>query len=272
MLAIPMDEFYHVPFLNFVRLNISALNKCVRYLVIFHLEVKYLFSKHSRPTNPVTPDKADATQCNTTCCNNTGDASCPDVNQTCNSDASTLIPHQNTCHLYYNCSQAVSPLPTENRIYDHMPQILRPAYLHECPYPELFSKTTMFCQNYTDVKCGPRYETENKCDYLAISYFCLGACDKCTYYTPDCVGFADGIHRTKYIELYFECQNERNIYGGQNPCPTNMSPYNGKCKDLFEIQPSNWQLGYAIDCSGRPNGNYKSEHIQKCNIYYTCGC
>ncbi|CAC5391691.1 unnamed protein product [Mytilus coruscus] len=87
------------------------------------------------------------------------------------------------------------------------------------------------------------------------------------------IGFADGIHRDENIPeagLYFECQNERIIYGGQNPCPTNMVPYNGKCTDLFEIKPSNWQPGYAIDCSGQPNGNYESEHVQKCDIYYTC--
>ncbi|XP_071135271.1 uncharacterized protein [Mytilus edulis] len=194
-----------------------------------------------------------------------------DVNQTCKSDANRLIPHPNTCQLYYNCSQAVSPIPTWYRLYTHIPQVLRPAYMHECPYPELFSTTTMSCQNYTDVKCGSRYETKNKCDYLAVNYYCSGACKVCIYFFPDCVGFADGIHRNEYI--YFECQNERNIYGGQNPCPSNMAPHNGKCTDLFEIQHvqhSNWQLGYAIDCSGRPNGNYKSEHIQKCDIYYTC--
>ncbi|CAG2229574.1 unnamed protein product [Mytilus edulis] len=199
-----------------------------------------------------------------------------DVNQTCKSDANRLIPHPNTCQLYYNCSQAVSPIPTWYRLYTHIPQVLRPAYLHECPYPELFSTTTMSCQNYTDVKCGSRYETKNKCDYLAVNYYCMGACKVCIYSFPDCVGFADGIHRNEYISQssrYFECQNERNIYGGQNPCPSNMAPHNGKCTDLFEIQHvqhSNWQLGYAIDCSGRPNGNYKSEHVQKCDIYYTC--
>ncbi|XP_052087816.1 uncharacterized protein LOC127724843 [Mytilus californianus] len=156
------------------------------------------------------------------------------------------------------------------------PQIPRPAYLHECLYPELFS-TNMSCQNYTDVRCGSRYETKNKCDYLAFSFLylsMLGASNFCKYVTPDCVGFADGIHRNTYISPlggeYFECQDERNIYSGQNPCPTNMAPYNGKCIDLFEIPESYWPVGYAIDCSSRPNGNYESEHVQKCDIYYTC--
>ncbi|CAC5391689.1 unnamed protein product [Mytilus coruscus] len=187
-----------------------------------------------------------------------------DVNQTCKFDANTLIPHPNICQLYYNCSQAVSPFPIdlETIFYSDIPQVIRPAYLHECPYPEFFS-TNMSCQNYTDMKCGCRYETKNKF-----------ACKLCKHFNPDCVGFADGIHRNRYMstpeEEYFECQDERNIYSGHNPCPKNMVPYNGKCTDLFEIKPSNWQRGYAIDCSNRTNGNYKSEHVQRCDIYYTC--
>ncbi|XP_063401940.1 neurogenic locus notch homolog protein 1-like [Mytilus trossulus] len=198
-----------------------------------------------------------------------------DVNQTCESDADTLIPHPNTCQLYYNCSQAVSPLPTENRKYPHRTQILRPAYLHECSYPELFCTTTLSCQNYTDVKCGSRYETKNKCDYLAISYICNGACKVCVYFSPDCIGFSDGIHRNKYVappgEVYFECQDERNIYDGRNPCQNDMTPYNGKCTNTYEIPPSYWQVGYGVSCSGRTNGNYNERMAQgRCDIYFTC--
>ncbi|XP_052086950.1 neurogenic locus notch homolog protein 2-like [Mytilus californianus] len=115
-----------------------------------------------------------------------------DVNQTCKYDADTLIPHPNTCQLFYNCSQAVSPLPTEDRLYTHRPQILRPAYLHECPYPELFSTSTLTCHNYTEVNCRSRFETKNKCDYLAVSYNCVhGPCRVCVYFTPDCMGISE---------------------------------------------------------------------------------
>ncbi|CAG2229568.1 unnamed protein product [Mytilus edulis] len=198
-----------------------------------------------------------------------------DVNQTCKYDTDTLIPHPNTCQLFYNCSQAVSPIPTAERIYSHIPQILRPAYLHECPYPELFSTTSMSCQNYTDVKCGSRYETKNKCDYLADSYICNAACKVCVYFSPDCMGFSDGIYRNKYVappgEVYFECQDERNIYDGRNPCQTNMTPYNGKCTNIYEIPPFYWQVGYGVSCSGRSNGNYNERMAQgRCDIYFTC--
>ncbi|XP_052086947.1 protein jagged-1-like [Mytilus californianus] len=196
-----------------------------------------------------------------------------DVNQTCKADADTFIPHPNTCQLFYNCSQALTPLPKEDRIYTYKPQILRPAYLHECPYPELFSVKTLSCQNYTEVECGSRYETKNKCDYLAISYTCDSACKLCIYFTPDCVGFADGIYDNIYISIggtYFECKDERNIYVGENPCPTSMAPYNGECKDLFEIPINHYGIGYGVDCNGRENGNYKCERIRRCDIYYTC--
>ncbi|CAG2189164.1 unnamed protein product [Mytilus edulis] len=72
-------------------------------------------------------------------------------------------------------------------------------------------------------------------DYLAISYTCLGACKECIYFTPDCEGFADGIYDNMYIlhGYYFECRDERNIYGGANPCKTNMAPHNGEYQQLF---------------------------------------
>ncbi|CAG2229575.1 unnamed protein product [Mytilus edulis] len=123
-------------------------------------------------TKHVLSDKNDNMSCSHESCDNGGDcvngaclcndgfagSNCEiDINQTCKNDANLLIPHPNICQMYYNCSQAVSPLPTENiNLHFHG---LRPAYLHECPYPDLFS-TNMSCQKYTDVKCGSRYETK----------------------------------------------------------------------------------------------------------------
>ncbi|CAC5391695.1 unnamed protein product [Mytilus coruscus] len=224
----------------------------------------------------IEPCENGGTCVNTTCLCQDGFAGSKceiDVNQTCKADADTFIPHPNTCQLFYNCSQALTPLPTEDRIYSYNPQILRPAYLHECPYPELFSMKTMSCQNYTEVECGSRYETKNKCDYLAISYTCVSACKQCIYFTPDCVGFADGIYDNIYISIggtYFECKDERNIYGGANPCPTGMAPYNGECKDLFEIPINLFGIGNGVNYNDRENGNYKSERFRRCDIYYTC--
>lgn len=71
-------------------------------------------------------------------------------------------------------------------------------------------------------------------------------------------------------EQYFECRDERNIYNGFNPCPSNMEPYNGICTDRLEIAPTYLHKGQSIQCSGRANGNYKSENNRRCSIYYTC--
>lgn len=102
----------------------------------------------------------------------------------------------------------------------------------------------------------------NEGDYLMVSYNCLGACKVCIYFTPNCVGFTDGIYRNKYVsppgQIYFECWDERNVYCGPNPFSTNKAPHNGKCKDLFEISASYWQVDHGVDCSGWPNGNYTS--------------
>ncbi|CAC5391699.1 unnamed protein product [Mytilus coruscus] len=112
----------------------------------------------------------------------------------------------------------------------------------------------------------------SKCE-IAVSYNCVSACKYCTYFTPYCEGFTDGTYRHIYVwppvEDYFKCRDERNIYRGSNPCPTNMAPHNGKCKDLFEIPASFWEVPYGVDCTGRPNGNYKSERKGHCDIFYT---
>lgn len=41
-------------------------------------------------------------------------------------------------------------------------------------------------------------------------------------------------------------------------------------QNLFEIPASFWEVGYGVDCTGRPNGNYKSERTGHCDIFYIC--
>lgn len=41
-------------------------------------------------------------------------------------------------------------------------------YLHECPYPFLFSEETLQCENYTEVVCGTRYEPKWECKKTLI--------------------------------------------------------------------------------------------------------
>lgn len=41
-------------------------------------------------------------------------------------------------------------------------------YLHECPYPFLFSEETLQCENYTEAVCGTRYEPKWECKNTLI--------------------------------------------------------------------------------------------------------
>lgn len=45
----------------------------------------------------------------------------------------------------------------------NIPGFWRSKYKHECHYPYLFSEETLQCENYTDVKCGKRYEPTWEC-------------------------------------------------------------------------------------------------------------
>lgn len=41
-------------------------------------------------------------------------------------------------------------------------------HLTECSYPYLFSKETLRCENYTNVKCGNRFEIKWRCKFTVI--------------------------------------------------------------------------------------------------------
>lgn len=45
---------------------------------------------------------------------------------------------------------------------------------------------------------------------------------------------------------YFECRDERNVYRGSNPCPTNMAPHNGICKTFSKFQHHFGRLGTVL--------------------------
>lgn len=59
------------------------------------------------------------------------------------------------CHRFYNCSEKSS-------FFREMTSWPTP-YLHECPYPFLFSEESLQCENYTDVVCGARFEATWEC-------------------------------------------------------------------------------------------------------------
>lgn len=83
----------------------------------------------------------------------------PEVVKICKMYPSLILYHPTYCQLYYNCS-----IPGDSGLKDDdcKPML----YLEECPHPKLFSKETLKCENYTNVKCGNRIEIKWLCKCL----------------------------------------------------------------------------------------------------------
>lgn len=76
----------------------------------------------------------------------------------CKKHPSLIIAHPHFCQQYYNCSMEED----EDLTYRfHVKRL----YLTECDYPFLFSTDTLKCENFTEVKCGQRYEIKYKCKF-----------------------------------------------------------------------------------------------------------
>lgn len=77
---------------------------------------------------------------------------------------SLILYHPIYCQLYYNCS-----IPADRGLKDDdcKPRL----YLEECPYPKLFSKETLKCENYTNVICGHRIEIKWLCKYCHFNLY-----------------------------------------------------------------------------------------------------
>lgn len=76
----------------------------------------------------------------------------------CKKHPSLILAHPRQCQLYYNCSMKED----EDLSFKYR---VRRLYLTECDYPYLFSTETLKCENFTDVKCGERYEVKWICKF-----------------------------------------------------------------------------------------------------------
>lgn len=76
----------------------------------------------------------------------------------CKKHPSLILAHPRKCQQYYNCSMKEDvDLSFRYRV--------RRLYLTECYYPDLFSTETLECENFTEVKCGNRYEVKWICKF-----------------------------------------------------------------------------------------------------------
>lgn len=73
----------------------------------------------------------------------------------CKANPTAVIPSLTNCAEFYNCSDG-------NKA-------------HECQYPDLFSKISHKCENFTGVQCNNRTEPQAPCKYeFLTSQFVLG--------------------------------------------------------------------------------------------------
>ena len=71
-----------------------------------------------------------------------------------NGKGDRIIADPNNCARYYNCSRFAQRIKG-----------LGPNH-HECPYPQLMSTDTGYCEDFPIVNCGGRYEPKSPCEDL----------------------------------------------------------------------------------------------------------
>ena len=69
----------------------------------------------------------------------------------CKANPTAVIHSVTNCAEFYNCSDG-------NKA-------------HECPYPDLFSKISHKCENFTGVDCDNRTEPQAPCKYTIVFKF-----------------------------------------------------------------------------------------------------
>ncbi|XP_065924132.1 uncharacterized protein [Magallana gigas] len=172
----------------------------------------------------------------------------------CVGNEGLLIADPNNCARYFNCSSLAVRYEGFELNQD------------ECPYPQLFSIETGFCEDFPEVNCKGRFVPKAPCQYLNSQRNCNGpmCALPCEERSPSCEGMRDGNNTFIGRELspfYISCFKERTLsvgicrYGVYDPnlrfCTTELDPYS---VDTF--------------CTERPTKIFP--HIANCARYYNC--
>ncbi|KAL3884669.1 hypothetical protein ACJMK2_024787, partial [Sinanodonta woodiana] len=185
-----------------------------------------------------------------------------DVPDFCAANPTSIVPSEDNCAQYYNCTH---------------PRIQQGDAL-ECHYPDLFSRQTLQCQNFTNTSCDNRTEPQAPCEYIAKH--CNGSdpvCRPCKEREPNCIGLPDGpnpyLERTWNPE-YVICFKNRTMevkmcttrYFDQmtKSCQEDVDPVNilDYCKaNPDEIVPATDNCAQFFNCSTRQThlGNHRVE-------------
>ncbi|XP_029643709.1 uncharacterized protein LOC115218075 [Octopus sinensis] len=161
-----------------------------------------------------------------------------------------LIPYNENCNWYYNCSSD------------------DPDLIRKCPFPQLFNDVQLKCDDIPNVNCGNRFEPFDRCDYSG--YSCQRAhCIPCIR-DSSCLGQPDGNYtreRTFPSGSYITCYLERLI--AYHSCSGQLlfSPSENKCVSFFNLRKE--EGGMRPDCRFRADGYYPDE-IGRCDHYFQC--
>ncbi|VDI58558.1 Hypothetical predicted protein [Mytilus galloprovincialis] len=207
----------------------------------------------------------------------------------CKANPTAVIPSLTNCAEFYNCSDG-------NKA-------------HECQYPDLFSKISHKCENFTGVQCNNRTEPQAPCEYN--QNLCNGkpGCISCPKRLPSCVGKPDGSQpfpSKLWMDDYVKCYKNRTMSVVKCPKGQYFHPNEQKCKTKVDkvdvpdyctahpsaILPDPANCAHYFNCSdptmatitrgaGQTPGNYRKEchypdlfddSIKQCNNFEMVNC
>ncbi|KAL3884668.1 hypothetical protein ACJMK2_024786 [Sinanodonta woodiana] len=141
-----------------------------------------------------------------------------DVPDFCAANPTSIVPSEDNCAQYYNCTH---------------PRIQQGDAL-ECHYPDLFSRQTLQCQNFTNTSCDNRTEPQAPCEYDENRCkITNSSCNPCSTRFSSCVGLPDGANvflGREWKSDYTVCFKNRTM--DQTKCPNGQyfHPKDRKCQ------------------------------------------
>ncbi|WAR05418.1 hypothetical protein MAR_020787 [Mya arenaria] len=173
-----------------------------------------------------------------------------DLKDFCKKNPTAILPAEDNCGQYFNCSDPQSPLGP---------------YIGECSYPNLFSRFTMTCGPFRNTLCDSRPEPQAPCQYEQnLCAKTNQSCAPCPDRLPSCVGLPDGTQAdsthlwgSQYIECFMNrtmttrnCQNGGFFHPRLRMCKNTVDP------GAVVTNPDNCAVFY--NCS-QPQSGYTQE-------------
>ncbi|XP_052252891.1 uncharacterized protein LOC127859481 isoform X4 [Dreissena polymorpha] len=173
-----------------------------------------------------------------------------DIVPYCKANPQAIVAKGDNCAQYFLCSKVVGTMAT----------------VEECPYPDLFSRSTLRCERFESVDCDRRPEPQAPCQYSQNQ--CAPndpTCAPCASRLPSCVREQDGFHPVggqAWGSGYVECRKNRTISVSQCPQGSYFSPTDHRCTQNINTGD--------IDSFCRAHPTHIRLHPTNCAQYYDC--